>query len=216
MIKKWVNDLLTLSDQDWASFTFDRDPLVSRISKVDQRNYWQKSEHCALEMANKIRESYENESILSLAQKLGVKVSYQREVVDSTETIFAYFVEPDTITILLSNAELTDQLLEAESLFETLGSIKSFDLLIAHEMYHYLELITPNIYTAQKHLKLWKIGPFENRSRILCLEEIGAMAFAKELTGLKCSPYIYNVIMLYIRNPQKANRLYEVYMGYKN
>jgi hypothetical protein len=82
-------------------------------------------------------------------------------------------------------------------------------------LYHYLEHSLPGIYTAQKHIVLWKIGPLKNQSRILCLEEIGAMTFAKTLVGLNCSAYLFDVLMLFPRNPQRAKELYTNYMGNK-
>ena len=74
---------------------------------------------------------------------------------------------------------------------------------------------SPELFTARKLVTLWKLGPFENRSRILCLEEIGAMAFTRELVGLKCSAYVYNVLMLASSNPARAQKLYERIMRIK-
>jgi hypothetical protein len=41
------------------------------------------------------------------------------------------------------------------------------------------------------------------------------MAFARELTGLKCSPYVFDILMLYVQDPQKAEKLYENFMSFK-
>ncbi len=216
MIREWVEDLLTLSDEDWSRYAFNRDPFVGRIPPAGQLDYSQKARDSAAALARRLRSEHGANSIAHLAKQLGVKLFYKSEVSGGGYTLFANYDEPDTITVFLENAEATDRLLAQEGLHDLVGEIKTADLLIAHELYHYLEQTVPDIYTAQKHIVLWKLGKFENRSRIICLEEIGAMAFARELTGLKCSPYLFDVIMLYPRNPQRAKHMYESFTGFRS
>ena len=51
---------------------------------------------------------------------------------------------------------------------------------------------------------LWQLGPLHNGSPILCLSEIAAMAFAKELTGLEFCPYALDALLLYGYDPAGA------------
>jgi len=215
MIRDWVEGLLTFTDKDWGRYSFSRDPLVGRFTEAEQEEYRQKAANCAVELANYIRCKYGNNSPGQLAKLLGIKLLYKKADMGGVYTMFACYEEPDTITVFLDNAEAADKLLMDQELHELVGNVKTVDLLTAHELYHYLEQTMPNIYTAQKHITLWKLGPIENKSRIVCLEEIGAMAFAKELTGLKCSPYLFDVIMLYPRDPERAKKLYESFMSFK-
>lgn len=215
MIREWVEDLLTLTDEDWGRYSFSRDPLVGRIGEEEQAKYRQKAEDCALEMVRHLHSKYEVIPIEQFTKLLGIKLLYKKSDINSVYTMFACFEEPDTITIFRDNAEATDKLLMEQELYELVGNVKTADLLIAHELYHYFEHTIPNVYTAQKNITLWKLGSIENRSCIVCLEEIGAMAFARELTGLKCSPYIFDVIMLYVQNPPRAKKLYESFMSFK-
>lgn len=215
MIKGWVEDLSTLTAEDWARYSFNHDPLVGRLPPASQLEHRQKAAGGAAALALRLRGEYPGLPIPELAKQQGVRLVFKRLESGTGYTLFASYEEPATITIFLNNAEATDQLLEEEHLQEWVGNIKTADLLIAHELYHYYEHILPDLYTTQKHVLLWKLGPFENRSRILCLEEIGAMAFAKELVGLKCSPHVFDVLMLYPQNPQRAKNLYESFMSYK-
>jgi len=214
MIRDWVEDLLTLTDEDWGRYAFNRDPFVGRITQASQSEYRQKAADSAVALAHSLRGEYGDNNIEFYAKQLGASLLYKKEESGSGYTMFACYKELNTITVFLDNAEATDKLVAEKELQELVGTVKTADLLAAHELYHYLERIIPDIYTAQKHITLWKLGPIENRSRIICLEEIGAMAFAKELTGLKCSSYVFDVIMLYPRNPQRAKKLYETFMGF--
>ena len=216
MIREWVEELLSFSEEDWSRYAFNRDPFVGRIPPAGQLEYSQKAMDSAAALARRLRDEHGERSIAQLAKQLGVRLVYKSEVSDGGYTLFANYDEPNTITVYLENAEATDRLLAQEGLRNLVGEVKTADLLTAHELYHYLEQTTPDIYTAQKHIVLWKLGKFENRSRIICLEEIGAMAFARELTGLKCSPYLFDVIMLYPRNPQRARQMYESFTGFRN
>lgn len=211
MIKDWVEDLLTLNDEDWCQYTFNRDPLVGRITSTQESEFCQKARNCGVEQANRLHDAYGDNSPSHLIKQIGLNLLLKR----GESALFACFEEPNTITVYLDNADATDQLIAKESLSEWIGNIHTADLLIAHELYHYLEYSLPDIYTTQKLISLWKIGPFENRSRILCLQELGAMAFAKELVGLNCSAYLFDVLMLFPRNPQKAKELYDNIMGFR-
>lgn len=215
MIRNWVEDLLTLTNDDWGRYSFSRDPLIGKIGEEEQVKYREKAEGCALEIAMHLQSEYGDTPVEQLIKLLGIKLFYKKSDMNSVYTMFACFEEPDTITIFRDNAEATDKLLKEQELYELFGNVKTTDLLIAHELYHYLEYALPNVYTVQKNITLWKLGPIKNRSRIVCLEEIGAMTFARELTRLKCSPYIFDVIMMYVQNPMRAKKLYESFMAFK-
>ena len=51
--------------------------------------------------------------------------------------------------------------------------------------------------------------PVSNKSKILCLSEMAAMAFAKRMTGISCSPYVLDVLLMYCYNEEAAIALYE-------
>lgn len=214
MIQEWAADLLTLSDLDWCRYAFNRDPLVGRISPAQQEEFSRNAMECGLRLAQDLFSEYGDLSPEALARQLGLNLSFRSGENSAGTTLFATFEEPDSITINAGNAEATDQLILEEGLEPVTGAIKTAQLLIAHELYHYLELSRPNIYTAQKLITLWKIGPLVNLSRIPCLEEIGAMAFARELVGLKCSAYLFDVLMLYPQNPQRARETYDQFIRF--
>jgi len=215
MIEAWVEDILTLTDEDWSRYAFNRDPFVVRIKPDQQMNYTHEAMNCGKNLARRLRTEYGDVSPEELVKRMGLHLNYQNGQSSDGYLMFAYFEEPDSITLFLDNADATDALIDELGVRDSLGDVKTSDLLLAHELYHYLEQNQPDIYTAQKHITLWKVGPFENRSRIICLEEIGAMAFAKELVGLRCSAYLFNVLMLCPKNPQRARELYENIMAFK-
>lgn len=215
MVKDWIEDLLTLTDDDWNRYAFNRDPLSGRITPDQQIKYASEAMAVGKKLANRLQVEYGYVFPEEVIQKQGLNLFFRSGQSITGQLMFAYFEEPNSITVFLDNANAADALLQEQDLQSALGNVKTSNLLIAHELYHYLEQNEPDVFTAQKHITLWKLGPFENRSRIMCLEEIGAMAFARELTGLQCSAYIFNVLLLYPQNPQRARELYEGIMRFK-
>ncbi|RPI87157.1 MAG: hypothetical protein EHM41_05960 [Chloroflexi bacterium] len=215
MIRSWVEDLLTLTDKYWGRYSFNRDPLIGKISRSAQDLHYQKTVENAAALAHRLQVEHGVKTPEGYLKQLGVKLCYKNADPGSGYTLFASYEEPDTITVFLETVEATAKLIAEYQLYDLVGDTKPADLLIAHELYHFLEQTVPDVYSALKHITLWKLGPIENRSRIYCLEEIGAMAFAKELTGLKCSPFIFDFLMLYAWNPEKAGILYDVLMKSK-
>lgn len=208
MIEKWIGELSKLSDEDWSRYSFISEPLVNRISIEKRQEYHQKTKENARALACELQQEFGFISPKMLARKLNLRLVEKNAEDGGGFSLFASFEEPDTITVFTDNAEKTDQLIDEKELRNIVGNVKTIDLLIAHELYHYLELSRNDIYSAIERIKVWQIGPLKNISRIKCLGEIGAMAFAREYLQIPCSPYLFNVIMLYVQNPVSAERLY--------
>ena len=51
-----------------------------------------------------------------------------------------------------------------------------------------------------------------NKSRIIALSEMAAMAFAGEIQGLPFSPYVFDVVLMYCYSKEAAEALYEEIM----
>ncbi len=208
MITSWVSELLLLTDEDWARYAFLSEPLVNRIS-IDKRiQYSQEAAKSAGKLALEIKQRFGDIPITQLLKNLNLNLVEKTVQEGGGFSMFAFFEEPKTIAVFSDNANATDKLIDENGLRGMVGDIKTADLLIAHELYHFFELIRNDVFSAQQRIKVWQIGPFKNVSRIRCLGEIGAMSFARELLGLTYSPNIFNVLMLYAQNPVSAERLY--------
>lgn len=208
MISAWVSELLQLTDEDWWRYAFLSEPLANRISLEMRCQYSQDSTRCAVKLARDIKQLHGDTSIELLTKLLNVSLVEKPAQEGGGFSMFACFEEPNTITIFRDNADATDKLIDENRLWEVIGNVKTSDLLISHELYHYLEFTRDDVFSAQQHIKVWQIGPFKNVSRIKCLGEIGAMSFARELLGLTYSPNIFNVMMLYAQNPVSAEQLF--------
>ena len=70
-----------------------------------------------------------------------------------------------------------------------LGRATPRDVFIAHELYHHIEAIRPDLPIARRYQpSLLKIGNWHWRTGIAALAEIAAGAFAQSLLDLPCHP----------------------------
>ena len=122
--------------------------------------------------------------------------------------LFAQFVQPDEITIF------TDCIAKAQRIYKVCGcplleAEKLTSVLLSHELFHAVEeRYEKEIYTRTEKVELWR-RPFSNRSSIICLSEIAAMAFAAQMTGIEVSPYMLDVLLVYAYDQNAAWGLYE-------
>jgi hypothetical protein len=216
MIEVWIRELLQLTDEEWSRYAFLSEPLANRISQEQRTEFSQKTTRSAVNLAQEIRRQFGNISPEMMVRKLSLNLIEKNVQEGGGFSMFACFEDPNTITIFRDNADATDKLIDEKGLREVVGDIKTVDLLIAHELYHFLEFTRIDVYSASKRIKVWQIGPFKNISRIKCLGEIGAMAFTRELLKLPYCPNVFNVLMLYTQNPVSAERLFVKTLKLKN
>lgn len=207
-LNEMADQLAAITYEQWGIYAFSRDPLEGRFTPEQKREYTKAANACGREWAKKTAEHYQTRSPEELARKLGMKIYRPDMPVGGGQVIFAQYVQPDEITVFMSCIR------EAAKLQEESGCIllkqeRLFDILLAHELFHAVEEQNADtIYTRTEKIELWR-KPFSNRSTIACLSEIAAMAFAKELLELPCSPYILDVLLVYAYDKEMAWGLYD-------
>jgi len=202
--RRLAEELCTLTGEDWLLYVFAGDPLSGRLDRDQKLDFAAKAVACGRELAEKLLLAQGPLSMEERIRACGGRLVRPDPPDLGLLPMFAAFTEPDEISVYAGNARATDALRQQEGLEELIGAVPTEEVLLAHELYHLLEYQDPAIYTRQKHLLLWRLGRLENRSSILCLSEIAAMAFAEAMTGLGCSAYVLDVLMLYVNNPQLA------------
>jgi len=210
MIQEFARNLAGFGDDQWLAYNMKREPLAGRLSNTQKHDLYFGAVACGQEQARLMRGARKDATVPELAESLGVKITMDPVVSDGVFTTFATYSTRDGVTIYADNATATDDLIAREGLEDLSGGIAMRDLLLAHELFHFVENRTPDLFIHKKHVLIFKVGALEYRSKLMCLSEVAAMAFAQELTGLPCSPYVFDVIMLYAKNPQRAKQQYDM------
>jgi hypothetical protein len=76
-----------------------------------------------------------------------------------------------------------------------LGTASPHDVFIAHELYHHIEAVRPEVPIARRYQPtLFRIGNWHWRTGIAALAEIAAGAFAQSLLDLPCHPKVLDFV----------------------
>lgn len=209
MIRHWCQELSCFPDAVWISYAKAREPLTRLVSLEDYTSHFHAAHKCGMDLAHLARREWGAISCEEMAQKLGVRVERSPMPDGSGMLTFAMFHEPDLIQVFTDNAAATELLIRESGGSEFLGEVDICQMLLAHELFHAMQLRHPDLYVNQKHIRLWKIGPFERHSSLLSLEEVAAMAFAQTLLGLNYTPYVYDVLMLLPQATAEGRKLYD-------
>ena len=208
MIKTWCQELSCLPESVWVAYAKSRDPLNGRLTVDEYMPFYHAAHQCGVELAHKTRLECGDVSCEEMAEKLGVRVERHPMPDGDGLLTFAVFEEPNLIRIYTDNAEATQNLIEASGGDAFIGDADICEMLLAHELFHALQLREPELYVNQTHIRLWKIGPWVRESRLMSREEVAAMAFAQELLKLPVNPYLYDVLMLLPQATEQAEKLY--------
>ncbi|MCI5628511.1 MAG: hypothetical protein MR346_02640 [Clostridium sp.] len=216
-IRAMLKDLVNIKDEEWGMYAFQREPLRGKFGKEEKLNLIKKANLCGKEYAKKIREENEQVDVYKIAKKLGIEVDYPQRPNGGGHIIFAQFVNPNKVTIFKDSVDKAIDLIDKENLQELFNNVNIEEILLAHEIFHYIEEHNgDDMFTQTEKIRLWKLGPFKNDSNIVCLGEIAGMAFAKELLQLSYSPYILDCFLVYLYYPNVAYELYKEIMSINN
>ena len=208
-IREMMKELTGLTDLQWGGYAFYHEPLERKFTPEQKENYIRLANKCGEEEAESLLSEYSEKSIEEIARELGFTVKIPDTPAGGGHVLFAQYVEPKEITVFMDCIEKAEKLIKKETLQSFFLAADLKDVLMAHELFHGIEYRKrKQIFTQTEKIELWR-RPFSNKSKILCLSEMAAMAFAKRMTGISCSPYVLDVLLMYCYNEEAAIALYE-------
>lgn len=208
MISEKIDFLVNMSDKEWGQYAFSRDPINNKISYELRQEMIEKANLCGKEQALKLKKRFHNLSVKQITEKMNLKITYKDSNGTDNYIMFACYNSPNKVTLFMKNVTLVEQFIKENQLEKSLDNVDIENMLLLHEMFHHIEGNEQNIYTKTETIKLWKIGFFEYKSKLIALGEIAAMAFAKEMLSLSYNPYVFDVIMLYPHDTKKADEIF--------
>lgn len=211
MITEMCSNLANLDNKVFAKYAYDKEPLRGKLSFDD---YYNNYYLIAQEEGKKVANDFKGKSVDDLILELDGKVTFQEMQGGEQIYNFAMFTEPNEIIVYKQNAEESQEIVDAVD-DERYKGIKIKDTILAHEAFHMLESRYKDLFIYKPHIKLWKFFKYENISKLVSLEEVAAMSFAKELLDMRINPYCLDVVMCMSRAPERAKKLYNYYMDKK-
>ena len=209
MIKDLIEKLRTVDKNTWGLYTFKRDPLYAKVSDEEKTEMIEKANECGRQEAMSLKEKYGIKSCGEYASSLGIAISDIEEKNSDDYILFAKFNTPNQVSINVSNVKKAKETIKEGNVSFLIDEVNVEDVLIAHEMFHFIEGNNKEIYTKSVKIRLWKLGPIKYDSGLVALGEIAAMAFAKELLSLTYYPNLFDILLLYPHDEEKAKKLYD-------
>ena len=208
-----VEDLVTLSDMEWANYAISNEPLEGRFDSDLRNELFRKAFDCGQEMAENIASKYGRRDPKEIAKAAGLTVKYPFQPQNAGRVLFAEFFLPDEIRVYQDAIDKAKWRFEEPGVTEALGEIRLENLLIAHELFHYFEEEQKNeIWTRTYRFDMKVFGFLKNSARVVTLSEIAAMGFCKRLNKLPYAPYVMDAFLVYGYNAEHASRLYQSMM----
>ena len=194
------NALLDRSDEKYAEYLLSQDHLFKKIPD-DQRS---ELTHQAIECGKNAARNFSATDLWEYCRQEAIEINYFTEELkaENFRFVLAEFQLPNRIRINQSLLDEADEFLKEQ---EFLKDQRVDEILLAHELYHYLEN-QQNLFTIQKQLT-YQIGPFKKQARLHSLSEIAATSFVQELLELRFSPILLNVVLLFPVAPDYSQEL---------
>lgn len=157
------------------SFEKSREKKYLELSKILQLG--EQAEQCGREYALRIKKRYSTQKGTELLAQLGITWECTEETEADGRIILACFTPPDHIWL-------------EKRVEEAAGELT--DVFWHHELFHALEYRHKEIMTRQKVKVRGNFGlPY--LKGFTAIREIGAMAFAQEMSGLGYSPFLLDI-----------------------
>jgi len=218
LLEEWFEKLSTIDEQVWGAYEFTREMLRDKVSAEEKEEIINNSIACGREWAEKMLVEYGlselsgDERASRLAGELGLTISGRAGRPTKYRMVFAQFIMDQAIEIIDEPITKYTELVEKSEKLP--ASVLVRELLIAHEIFHYLEeQYGEEMYPNQKTIHLWRLFKYEHRSTVPCASEIAAMAFAKELCAADFVPQILDVLLSYPMEVQFSKSIYEAVMN---
>ena len=206
-----IQNLLQVDDEAWGLYAFSRDILKERIPADKKLEMIRKAMSCGREYAQLMIRECGSSDVHTIAEKLKLKIVYQDAMMTGKRILFASYTPPDEIGIMTEPVnKATELILKDESvLIDYFQKHSIMNTILGHEIFHCVEdQFEQEIYTRTEKILLWNFFGFKNHSTLRALGEIGAMAFTKELNGLKYSPFILDILLYYSYDSVSAEKIY--------
>lgn len=210
-LEDMIQNLLELDDETWGLYAFSRELLKKKILPDKKTEMIPKAIACGKEYAQKIIQKYGCADAHAIAEKMKLKVEIKNPEITGKRVLFARYTSPDNIEIMEGPVSQAIQLIsrEAPIFVELFQQDDIINTILGHEIFHFVEdQFELEIYTRTEKILLWNLIGIKNYSTIRTLSEIGAMAFTKELNGLRYSPFILDILLYYGYDSSGAEKIY--------
>lgn len=192
-VRELITEIINKSDFDIYMNMLDKDISAYRLDKAKKQEIVEKSMAVAEECYQELLIKYGELPLTKYVIKSQVSIYYTNERPTKYYAYLGLFTEKTkTITINMETIKWIKEFAEQYYVCDLVDLSRLKDAVTAHELFHYFELVKPDLYTNQKILDAKIFGIIKTKSQLLAAGEVAAMHFAKIITKLGHSPLVYD------------------------
>jgi hypothetical protein len=152
-------------------------------------------------------------AIEAFASGLGIAVEQAGGEIDVAGHLFSADYRPNPPRVRLYTRALAaiDRGLAQAQVAQIIGATRALPVLLAHEIYHHLDLARPATLTQRYRVTSLQFGPLQLKTELPSLAEVAAGGFAATLLGLHCHPKLLDLLLLWDKDPQQAHAWVEAF-----
>lgn len=182
-----LKEMLSKSDYDWYREEFNQTEQ-KKLSSHEMDDIIRKSIKSAEDVFENAKEDLNVMGSVGMVEHYGTKVSFNTEN-DSNRLIAMYDRRENMLIIFNHSIDTLHERIKQAGMSRILDKDTLRDLIIAHELYHIIEMNEEDVFTYSKFYET-KILGFTRKNRLATASEIGAFHFSKIVTGVNFSPCI--------------------------
>lgn len=171
--------------KDFINLCINRDRKFLTLDDKEREKIVDGAISCGISAAKEIRDEHETNDPRKIVQNIGIVVRGVNGGVKEDFIIRSEYRSKDKEIVIYRDSL---NIMMRKALEEADAVDTPMKILIAHELFHYLEQEKLGPMPEKFALKRWKVGPFEHKTKIKSLSEVGAHAFAQALLDVSYSP----------------------------
>jgi hypothetical protein len=191
------SDVAAASSETLGLVMLEADPHAWRLDRSTQLAAVADALADGIAAAGNLRTRFPDLSPERIARELGlpVETTDSDPMVGSIWRFAEYRPRPPRIVLYSRGLGPLERSLTGARTAQLLGQATPRDVFIAHELYHHIEAIRPDMPIARRYQPtLFRIGNWHWRTGIAALAEIAAGAFAQSLLDLPCHPKVLDFV----------------------
>lgn len=207
-MKAYKERIKQTSEEQFIALAFQRDRIGRRLPDAQQKNLYQLAQTEGERIGKQLKQDFPELLPSEIAELFGVNVMYKEYTIHESFTSIGYFEIPNQI-VVNRKLEEKDDYFKEQGLPEMQFNVWK-EIVIAHELFHYIQEQTPELFVNQYRVELWKLGPYHHQSSFSLLGELAGMAFAQALLALDFYPGQIEWYLLYAYFPEKMEQQAEL------
>ena len=190
-----ITKLINKPDKDFFLTLLNSDGNAKKLPLDKKLEILENTYKVSQDFYDELVKNFQEKRPSDYASILGVPVIYVNEVDSYNYNYIGLYSEKNkNISVNLFVINRIKQAIKNYGLDQLIDSEIINQVVIGHELFHYMQTLHPDTYIEQKQFDMKLFGIFKVKTKYLVLEEIAAIYFSKLVTKLPYNPLVYNKI----------------------